>query len=62
MSPDQLSELGERLDEWGIAHTIKIYPGAGHAFCAPVAPLRHDPSDRAAWADARRFLAQHLGP
>jgi carboxymethylenebutenolidase len=62
MSPDQLSDLGERLDEWGIAHTIRIYPGAGHAFSAPVAPLRHDPSDRAAWADAVRFLAEHLGP
>lgn len=62
MSPDQLSDLGVRLDEWGIAHTIRIYPGAGHAFSAPVAPLRHDPSDRAAWADAVRFLAEHLGP
>lgn len=60
MSPDQLSALGERLDEWGIAHTIKIYPGAGHAFSAPVAPLRHDASDRAAWADAARFLAEHM--
>jgi len=62
MSPEQLSDLGARLDEWGIAHTIRIYPGAGHAFSAPVAPLRHDPSDRAAWADAGRFLAEHLRP
>ncbi len=62
MSPDQLSDLGNRLDEWGIDHTITIYPGAGHAFSAPVAPLRHDAADRASWADARRFLAEHLGP
>jgi carboxymethylenebutenolidase len=62
MSPDQLSDLGKRLEEWGIDHTITIYPGAGHAFCAPVAPLRHDAADRASWADAGRFLAEHLGP
>jgi carboxymethylenebutenolidase len=62
MSPDQLSDLGKRLDEWGIDHTVKIYPGAGHAFSAPVAPLRHDAADRASWADAGRFLAAHLRP
>jgi carboxymethylenebutenolidase len=61
LSPEQLSDLGRRLDEWGIAHTIMIYPGAGHAFSAPMAPLRHDPSDRASWVDALRFLAEHLG-
>jgi carboxymethylenebutenolidase len=59
MSPAQLADLGRRLDTWGIDHTIKIYPGAGHAFSAPVAPLRHDAADRASWVDAVRFLGEH---
>ena len=53
-------ETCRRLEEWEVPHELRLYPGAGHAFSAPVPPLRHDAADRAAWADALAFLARHL--
>jgi carboxymethylenebutenolidase len=60
MAPERLADLRQRLEQWDIDHTIAIYPGAGHAFSAPVPPLRHDAADRASWVDAVRFLDTHL--
>ena len=42
-------------------HRLVLYPGAGHAFCAPVPPMRDDAADRASWTEATTFLAEHLG-
>jgi carboxymethylenebutenolidase len=53
-------EIARRFDQWGVEHEVRIYPGAGHAFSAPVAPLRNDAADHASWADALAFLARHL--
>jgi len=52
-------EIERRLVQWGIGHEIRVYPGAGHAFSAPVPPLRHEGADAASWADALAFLRQH---
>jgi carboxymethylenebutenolidase len=49
------------LTRWGVPHQINVYAGAGHAFSAPVPPLRNDAADVAAWADATTFLAANLG-
>jgi carboxymethylenebutenolidase len=58
---DVMPEVDRRLDQWGVEHEMRVYEGAGHAFSAPVPPLRHDAADRASWADATAFAARHLG-
>ncbi|HMD46837.1 MAG TPA: dienelactone hydrolase family protein [Acidimicrobiales bacterium] len=62
MGPELLADLRGRLARWDVDATVITYPGAGHAFCAPVPPMRHDQADRAAWADAVAFAARHLRP
>jgi carboxymethylenebutenolidase len=57
---DVMPEIGRRLEQWGIDHEMKVYEGAGHAFSAPVPPLRHDAADAASWIDATAFAARHL--
>jgi carboxymethylenebutenolidase len=59
---DVMPEIGRRLAQWGIEHQIRVYAGAGHAFSAPVPPLRHDEADKASWADATAFARLHLRP
>ena len=54
-------EFRKRFEQWGVAYDIRIYPGAGHAFSAPVPPLRNDAADRASWSDAMAFVRRHLG-
>ena len=54
-------EFRRRFEQWHVENEIKIYEGAGHAFSAPVPPLRNDAADKASWADALAFAARHLG-
>lgn len=61
MSPERLADLRDRLARAGDRNRLVVHPGAGHAFTAPVAPLRHEEADRAAWAETTAFLAAHLG-
>ncbi|HEY3941720.1 MAG TPA: dienelactone hydrolase family protein [Acidimicrobiales bacterium] len=56
-----LPEFRRRFEQWHVEHEIKTYEGAGHAFSAPVPPLRNDAADKASWADALAFAARHLG-
>jgi carboxymethylenebutenolidase len=56
-----LPELRRRLEQWHIDREIRTYANAGHAFSAPVPPLRNDAADKASWADALAFAARHLG-
>jgi carboxymethylenebutenolidase len=58
--PALVGELQDRFRAWGIDHTIKLYPGAGHAFCAPAPMFHHPDAAQAAWADALGFLQEHL--
>ena len=62
MLMELVPEFERRLDQWGIRHQIRIYAGAGHAFSAPLPPLRNDAADKASWADALAFLAEHCPP
>lgn len=55
-------EFRRRFESWEIEHEIRVYPGAGHAFSAPVAPLRNEAADEASWADAMGFLRSHCPP
>ena len=54
-------EFRRRFEQWHVEHEIRVYEGAGHAFSAPVPPLRDDAADRASWSDALAFAARHLG-
>lgn len=51
----------ERFRHWGLNLETRIYPDAGHAFSAPVPPLRNHDADVASWADATAFLSRHMG-
>jgi carboxymethylenebutenolidase len=54
-----MPEIRRRLEEWGVSHDIRIYPGAGHAFSAPVPPLRNELAATSSWRDALEFVSRH---
>jgi carboxymethylenebutenolidase len=56
----QMPDIRRRLEQWHIDHEIRVYEGAGHAFSAPVPPLRNDAADVASWADALAFATRRL--
>jgi carboxymethylenebutenolidase len=58
--PELVADVRQRLTQWEIDHVIKIYPGAGHAFCSPSPTFHNADAEQAAWGDALRFLAAHL--
>jgi len=61
MPPDLLAMVRGRLKQWAIDHTIRIFPGCGHSFGAPI-PGRYDPpAYRQAWDEALAFAADRLG-
>jgi len=60
VSPELADDLQRRIEGWQVTAEVRRYPGAGHAFSAPVAPLRHEEADRAAWQDALDFAHRHL--
>jgi carboxymethylenebutenolidase len=61
MPPDLLAILRGRFVQWGIDHTIRIFPGCDHSFGAPI-PGRHDPAAyQQAWDEALTFAADRLG-
>lgn len=60
MPPEALADVRDRLERWQVDHEIRIYEGAGHAFSAPVPPLRHDAAAKASWTDAVAFVDRVL--
>jgi carboxymethylenebutenolidase len=61
MQPHRLAELRRRLEQWRIDHTIRLFPGCGHSFGAPI-PDVHDPAAyEQAWREAVAFAAAHVG-
>ncbi len=57
MPADRLAELRRRLEQWNIAHDIRIHPGAGHAFSAPAPHMHNADAATASWRQATEFLA-----
>ena len=55
---DLVAEARRRFEQWGIDHTINVYPGAGHAFCAPAPAFHNGEASAAAWRDSLEFLQQ----
>jgi carboxymethylenebutenolidase len=60
MPPELLAKLRQRLRQWGIEHTIRIFPGCGHSFGAPIPGLHAPVSYQQAWDEALSFAADHL--
>ena len=60
MPVEQLDALDERLTEWGVDHEVRVYPGAGHAFCAPSPTYLHAEAAAASWVDAVEWLARRV--
>jgi carboxymethylenebutenolidase len=60
LPPDRLSELRQRLDQWGVAGTVFTYPGAEHAFCAEEATFYNAEAAAQSWQDAVGFLTRAL--
>jgi carboxymethylenebutenolidase len=58
--PELVAELRDRFTVWGIDGTLKVYAGAGHAFCTPAPMFHHPDAGQAAWADGFGFLEEHL--
>jgi carboxymethylenebutenolidase len=61
-SPELFADYRRCFEQWNIDYDFKLYPDAGHAFSAPVPPLRNHEADVASWADALEFVARHLEP
>jgi carboxymethylenebutenolidase len=62
MSADQLADVCDRLERWGIDHEVRVYEGAGHAFMAEAEGFHHAAAAEQATSDAHAFLARHLPP
>jgi len=58
--PELVSDVRERLDRWGVDHTITRLPGAGHAFCSPSPMFHHPEAEAVAWREAVAFLTTRL--
>ena len=53
--------LDRALDERGIAHDIKIYPGAGHSFFNDHSDAYHKAAAEDSWARVTTFFGEHIG-
>jgi len=60
ITADVLAEVQRRLDVWNVAHEIRLYPGAGHAFCTDFPGFLHEEAARQARADALAFVGRNL--
>jgi carboxymethylenebutenolidase len=54
--------LDRALDTTGIAHDIKIYPGAGHSFFNDRGRAYNKPAADDSWARVLGFFGEHLAP
>jgi carboxymethylenebutenolidase len=54
--------LNDALERYGIAHDIKIYPGAGHSFFDDRSRAHHKASAADSWRRVLGFFEEHLAP
>jgi carboxymethylenebutenolidase len=54
--------LDAALERHGIAHDIKIYPGARHSFFDDTGRAHHKASAADSWTRVLQFFAEHLAP
>jgi carboxymethylenebutenolidase len=53
-------DLRRRIDEWQLDAELTMFPGAGHAFCAPGASYHEPGAADGGWQAAVRFIERHL--
>ena len=58
---DQVEQIGGRLGELGIAHDLKVYPGADHGFFCDERDSYHESAAADSWSELKSFLRAHLG-
>jgi carboxymethylenebutenolidase len=58
MSAELLAELERRFLQWDIDYTLKVYPGAEHAFTGDYA--YNEEADKDSWSMATQFADRHL--
>ena len=54
--------LDQALEEYGIAHDIKIYPGAGQSFLNDRGHAYNEPAAEDSWTRVLSFFGEHLAP
>jgi carboxymethylenebutenolidase len=54
--------LGHALERYGIAHDIKIYPGADHSFFNDRGRAYNKAAATDSWTRVLEFFGEHLGP
>lgn len=57
---DTVAAFEAALQEAGVPHTVRTYPGAQHAFANPSGRAYNPAAAEDAWAQTTDFLAQHL--
>ncbi|AXV09007.1 Putative carboxymethylenebutenolidase [Euzebya pacifica] len=58
---EAIARFGEAAEDAGVDHDIRILEGAGHGFLQGIVEDRGDSAvAQLAWAEGRRFLAEHL--
>ncbi|HET9629647.1 MAG TPA: dienelactone hydrolase family protein [Novosphingobium sp.] len=62
LPPELLADLSRRFDAAGIAHTIRVYEGAGHAFTGPARHMHNAPATTDSWRLATNFLREAMPP
>jgi len=54
--------LDQALERYGIAHDIKIYPGADHSFFNDRGRAYNNAAATDSWSRVLEFFGEHLGP
>jgi carboxymethylenebutenolidase len=60
MSAELLAVVRDGLVRGGVAHEVRVYAGAGHAFSAPSPEFYNEAADVASWPDAVEFARRAL--
>ena len=55
-------KLDHALDEYNIAHDIKVYPGAAHSFMNENAASYNEAAAKDSWARVLKFFGEQIGP
>jgi len=59
--PEDVAEVGRRLEVLHKPHEIDVMPEGGHGFCCEARPAYHAASAEKAWALAFRWIGQRIG-
>ena len=58
---EQVDQIGSRLEELGVAHSLKLYEGADHGFFCDERDSYHEAAATDSWSELKAFFRSHLG-